>query len=178
MCRCLPISPSWLWPASTCRRRWSPASRTSPGYWDSAMALLNTIAHRETVKQHRPWPRALVTDDGWRQAIEHLAAGRCTLLGLWGDAGNVHMALVAENFGDIAVLSYACKDGTYPSVGARHPPAIRLERAIRDLHGLDAAGSPDTRPWLTHASKPYEFLPSEGEGLHQNAVGPVHAGII
>ena len=89
------------------------------------MALLDTITHRETVKQHRPWPRALVNDDGWWQAIQHLAAGRCTLLALWGDAGDVHMALVAENIGDIAVLSYACKDGTYPSVGARHPPAIR-----------------------------------------------------
>jgi Ni,Fe-hydrogenase III large subunit len=158
------------------------------------MALLNTIAHRETVKQHRPWPRALVTDDGWRQAIEHLAAGRCTLLGLWGDAGNVHMALLGERFDDIAVLSYACKDGTYPSVGARHPPAIRLERAIRDLFGLDAVGAPDTRTWLdlgfwdvrhplgnkepAQKPAPYAFLPAEGEGLHQIPVGPVHAGII
>jgi Ni,Fe-hydrogenase III large subunit len=158
------------------------------------MALLDTITHQETVKQHRPWPRALVNDDGWRQAIEHLAAGRCTLLGLWGDAGDVHMALVAENFGDIAVLSYACKDGTYPSVGARHPPAIRLERAIRDLFGLDAVGAPDARNWLdlefwdvrhplgkqqpAQKPAPYVFLPAEGEGLHQIPVGPVHAGII
>jgi Ni,Fe-hydrogenase III large subunit len=158
------------------------------------MALLDTIAHRETVKQHRPWPRALVTDDGWRQTIEHLAAGRCTLLGLWGDAGNVHMALLGERFDDIAVLSYACKNRQYPSVGARHPPAIRLERAIRDLFGLDAVGAPDTRTWLdlgfwdvrhplgnkepAQKPAPYAFLPAEGEGLHQIPVGPVHAGII
>ena len=158
------------------------------------MALLDTIAHRETVKRHRPWPRAIVTDDGWRQAIDHLAAGRCTLLGLWGDAGDVHMALLAETFDEIAVLSYACKNGQYPSVAARHPPAIRLERAIRDLFGLDAAGAPDTRGWLdlgfwdvrqplgkkqpAHKPAPYAFLPAEGEGLHQIPVGPVHAGII
>ncbi len=158
------------------------------------MALLDTIAHGETVKRHRPWPRAIVTDDGWQQAIDHLAAGRCTLLGLWGDASDVHMALLAETFDDIAVLSYACKNGQYPSVAARHPPAIRLERAIRDLFGLDATGAPDTRSWLdlgfwdvrhplgkkkpARERAPYAFLPAEGEGLHQIPVGPVHAGII
>ena len=158
------------------------------------MALLDTITHRDTAKRHRPWPRAVVGDDGWRQAIDLLAAGRCTLLGLWGDAGDVHMALLAENFDDIAVLSYTCKDGKYPSVAARHPPAIRLERAIRDLFGLDATGAPDTRSWLdlgfwdihhplgkkqpAQKPAPYTFLPAEGEGLHQIPVGPVHAGII
>jgi Ni,Fe-hydrogenase III large subunit/Ni,Fe-hydrogenase III component G len=158
------------------------------------MALLDNIPHREKAKQHRPWPRAIVTDDGWRQAIDQLAGGGLTLLGLWGDAPAVHMALLAENFDDIAVLSYICKDGTYPSVAARHPPAIRLERAIRDLFGLDAIDAPDTRTWLdlgfwsvrhplgkrtpARKPKPYEFLPAEGEGLHQIPVGPVHAGII
>jgi Ni,Fe-hydrogenase III component G len=146
------------------------------------MALLDNIPHREKAKQHRPWPRVVVTDDGWRQAIDQLAAGRCTLLGLWGDAPDVHMALMAENFDDIAVFSYTCKDAQYPSVAARHPPAIRLERAIRDLFGLDAIDAPDTRSWLdlgfwsvrhplgkrtpARKPKPYEFLPAEGEGLH------------
>ena len=55
--------------------------------------------------------------DGWRQAIDRLAGGSLTLLGLWGDPPHVHMATFEEASGDIAVLSYACKDGTYPSVG-------------------------------------------------------------
>ena len=103
------------------------------------------------------------------------------------------MALLDAD-GTIAILTYVCKDGKYPSVGARHPPALRLERAIRDLFGLDAMGSPDTRPWLdlgfwavaqplgrngpAQKPAPYQFLPVEGEGLHQIPVGPVHAGII
>jgi Ni,Fe-hydrogenase III large subunit len=158
------------------------------------MALLDTIKLRAMAKQHRPWPRAIVADDGWQQAINHLVAGDCTLLGLWGDAPAVHMALMAADFSNIAVLSYICKEGKYPSVARRHPPAIRLERAIRDLTGLDAIDAPDMRPWLdlgfwnirhplgkrgpARKPKAYEFLPSEGEGLHQIAVGPVHAGII
>src|SRR5207245_3219417 len=84
---------------------------------------------------------------------------------------------------------------TFPSVGKHHPPALRLERIINDLFGLSAQGSPDARPWLDHnrwgvryplgdrinalpKPKPYRFLAAEGDGLHQIAVGPVHAGII
>lgn len=158
------------------------------------MALLDSITYRQTNKQHRPWPRALVNEQGWSQAIDLLVEGRCSLLGLWGDAPTVHMALLTADFSEIAVVSYTCKDGSYPSVSARHPPAGRLERAIRDLYGLDAEGAPDSRNWLdlgfwglrhplgkrTKAGKPkpYRFLPVEGEGLHQIPVGPVHAGII
>jgi len=157
------------------------------------MALLDRIKHIETAKEHRPWPRAIDEDDGWRQSVEYLAADDCTLLGLWGDAGAVHMALLGES-ADIIVLTYACKDGSYPSVGTGHPPAIRLERAVRDLFGLNAVGSPDARSWLdlgfwdvrhplgkkepAQKAAPYAFLPAEGEGLHQIPVGPVHAGII
>jgi Ni,Fe-hydrogenase III large subunit/Ni,Fe-hydrogenase III component G len=158
------------------------------------MALFDGIKHRDTAKAHRPWPRVLVADEGWKQAIGLLARGRCTLVGLWGDAGDVHMALLDEKAGDIAVISYACKDGQYPSVAAKHPPALRFERAIGSLFGLEAVGTPDARPWLdlgfwdvrhplgkrVRAQKPapYAFLPAEGEGLHQIPVGPVHAGII
>ena len=91
-------------------------------------------------------PRKNVTEDGWNAAIDRLAGGGATLLGLWGDAPNVHMALLEG--ADIAVLTYVCEGGKYPSVAARHPPAIRLERAIASLFGLEAIGSPDIRPWL------------------------------
>ena len=124
-----------------------------------------------------------------------LAAGHATLLGLWGDTGAVHMAVMDEAARDIAVVSVECPDGRFPSVGALHPPAIRLERAIQSLYGLEPVGAADTRPWLdlgfwgvqhplgartpTAGAQPaYAFLPVEGEGLHQIPVGPVHAGII
>ena len=50
--------------------------------------------------------------------------------------------------GDIAVVSLDCPDQTFPSVGALHPPAIRLERAIHSLYGYAPVGAPDSRPWL------------------------------
>jgi Ni,Fe-hydrogenase III large subunit len=145
------------------------------------------------VPHHGPWPRAIVDPALWASATEQLASGRSTLLGFWAEADAVHMALFEEQSGDIGVLSLECLDGCYPSVGRWHPPALRLERTICDLFGLDAVGLPDRRPWLDHGrwgvrhplgaraspnAAGYAFLAAEGESLHQIAVGPVHAGII
>ena len=158
------------------------------------MSPLDNITHTEVVEQHRPWPRANVTNDGWHQSIGALAEGRCTLLGLWADAPDVHMALLDESSGKLAVVTCVAKSGNYPSVASRHPAANRLERAIRDLSGLEAVGTSDVRPWLdlgfwairhplgkkmpARRQEPYTFLPAVGEALHQIPVGPVHAGII
>jgi Ni,Fe-hydrogenase III large subunit len=161
-------------------------------------SVIDDIAPDRRIVAHRPSPRFAVTTDDWRRTAGALAAGRATLLGLWGDADPgplVHMALIDDASTDIAVISLACPDREFPSVGALHPPAIRLERAIHSLYGYEPAGALDARPWLdlgfwdvrhplgarTTAPaerSPYRFLPVEGEALHQIPVGPVHAGII
>ncbi len=102
--------------------------------------------------RHRPWPRAIVSHDGWLRATNALANGELTLLGLWADGEQVHMALAADGRDDFGVISIQCEGKRYPSVGQMHPPALRLERAIRDLWGLDAEGLPDARPWLDHGT--------------------------
>ena len=150
------------------------------------------------VEAHRPWPRVIVTAEGWSAVAGELAAGRARLLGLWAQAGApgvVHMAAITEDDNQIAVVSLECPLQTFPSVGAQHPPAIRPERAIHSLYGLKPVGAADARPWLDlgfwdvefplgtslPAADPrpvYDFLAVEGEHLHRVAVGPVHAGII
>src|SRR5271155_1467717 len=160
--------------------------------------LTEIIAQGRRAEAHRPWPRVVVTPDAWSAVADDLAAGKATLLSLWGDANAscvVHMAILEQDTNDIAVVSLECPDETFPSVGARHPPAIRLERALHSLYGLTPFGARDTRPWLDlgfwgvqyplgarapapEVRPPYEFLPAEGESLHQIPVGPVHAGII
>jgi Ni,Fe-hydrogenase III large subunit len=148
----------------------------------------------EVVDAHRPCPRLIVNQEQWGRAAVLLAGGECTLLGLWGDSDDVHMALLGEG-SQIGVITLPCPYQVFPSVGIVHPPAIRLERAVADLFGFTAVGTPDARPWLDHGSwgvthplaartpqhnppPAYAFLPAEGESLHQIAVGPVHAGII
>ena len=158
------------------------------------MASLNTAILAGTPqKEHRPWPRSVVASDGWREAAQCLRSGSWSLLGLWGEPGFAHMAVIEGETNEYAVLSVACDSGHFPSL--EHAPAIRLERAMRDLVGLVPEGLGDTRAWLDHGKWPlshplgrerqsdvavpaYNFLPAEGESLHQIPVGPVHAGII
>jgi Ni,Fe-hydrogenase III large subunit len=159
------------------------------------MAGLDTLMRMgRPVAGHRPWPRSVVPVEVWREAIALLAAGKCTLVSLWGEMRTVHLALLDEAAAKVGVFTLECPDRLYPSVGQHHAPAIRLERALHDLTGLEPTGLADRRAWLDHgrwgvrhplgdreasgATAPYAFLPAEGESLHQIAVGPVHAGII
>ena len=158
-------------------------------------SLIDLTLEGRKVGQYGPWPRVAVDAPVWTFAASELAHGRWSLLGLWGEPATVHMAIMDEQTAEIAVVSLDCPTRTFPSVGKHHPPALRLERTINDLFGLSAQGSPDGRPWLDHnrwgvrfplgdridalpKAAPYRFLAAEGDGLHQIAVGPVHAGII
>src|SRR5438270_5563464 len=123
------------------------------------------------------WAHSIVNRAAWLQAAERLHSGACSLLGLWGEPGFAHMAVMENATRECSVLGIACESNHYPSIGSVHAPAIRLERAVRDLAGLEPEGLPDARPWLHHGG-PYRFLPVEGESLHQIPAGPVHAGII
>jgi len=123
------------------------------------------------------WPRSSVDREAWQAAAARLQAGELCLLGLWGEPGVVRMAVMQNASHECSVLSLVCDGNRYPSVGRLHPPAQRLERAARDLYGLEPEGLADARPWLHHSGA-YPFLPAQGESLHQIPVGPVHAGII
>lgn len=143
----------------------------------------------------RPWPRIEVDRGQWQSGVIELARGHWSLIALWGEPRTVHMAIWEIKGRQIAVLSLACPNRRFPSVGRLHPAAIRLERMISDLVGLSADDSPDNREWLDHGRwslrhplsgklepaqvvQDYPFLSAEGANLHQIPVGPVHAGII
>jgi Ni,Fe-hydrogenase III large subunit len=158
--------------------------------------LAKLIAERVPVANHRPWPRYEVNETAWLAVAQSLGDGGGDLLGLWCEKDNIHLALRVAGAAAPCVVSLRTKNADFPSVGRFHAPAIRLERAIRDLHGATSLGLPDRRPWLDHGAwgiraplgarapavrrnpAEYDFLPALGEGLHQIPVGPVHAGII
>jgi len=89
----------------------------------------------------------------------------------------------------------------YPDLSIIFPVAARMQRAAADLSGVHAHGATDQRPWLNHGAwasdhhpllqdpqdlptpapgslVDYPFVRVEGDGVHEIAVGPVHAGII
>ncbi|MBY0337978.1 MAG: nickel-dependent hydrogenase large subunit [Acetobacteraceae bacterium] len=108
----------------------------------------------------------------------------------------VHAALRDAASGEFLLASGEAPEGRYAALSPARPGAILFERMIRDLWGLSAEGGVDQRPWLDHGRWPFsaplsghaarhagpppqpEFLPVAGEGVHQIAVGPIHAGII
>lgn len=158
--------------------------------------LAELLAVHPAIPGHHPWARHEVDPTSWETFGHLLAAGRLDLLGLWGESDVVHAALFEPDTEILAVVSLPCPDGHFPSLGRLHPPAIRLERTIRDLFGLEPLGLEDRRGWLDHGRwpfrrplaaapqphdgtvDPYPFLPVEGEGIHEIPVGPIHAGII
>ena len=104
--------------------------------------------------------------------------------------------------GSVAVLEHEMEGQThptYPSLADLFPSASRMERATYDLLGI-ASTATDKRGWLRHnswpeavfplrrnvdgklqyplKSEPYPFVQVEGDGVHEIAVGPVHAGTI
>ncbi len=158
--------------------------------------LARLLANHNPVAGHRPWPRYEADNALWMAIGQALADGAADLMGLWADKAKVYMAIRAAAPLGPFVVSTAIRNSEFPSIGKFHAPAIRLERAIRDLYGFAPIAAPDRRPWLDHGAwgmraplgsrfptqirdpAAYEFLPVHGEGLHQIPVGPVHAGII
>jgi Ni,Fe-hydrogenase III large subunit/Ni,Fe-hydrogenase III component G len=168
------------------------------------MALQEWIA-RSHAQAGAPGLRALtVSAEQWRHIAEDMAAAGGRLVALWGsrDENGVHRARAAfltERQGLLLTLPIADPEAPYPGLEDLFPAAARMQRAIADLSGLRST-DPDTRPWLRHAAWPasykplldprrvgtalepvidgYEFVRVEGDGVHEIAVGPVHAGTI
>jgi len=119
-----------------------------------------------------------------------------------GKGRSVHAALVIPP--GLAVITLPLADERYPDISDIFPAAGRMQRAVRDLFGLVAEGAADERSWLRHAAWPadvfplrkdfsnhqspvtsqsgaaddYPFVQVAGDGVHEIAVGPVHAGTI
>ncbi len=160
-------------------------------------ALLEASSRGRRVEAARGWTRHVIDGRTWLWLTHEVSKGQADLLSLWCEGAYVHMALLDRKEAATGIFSYHCAEGRFPSVAHLHPPAIRFERAISDLYGVEAYGRPDARRWLDHgrwgvrrpgaegvaapdaqAGDAYAFLPAQGEGLHQTPVGPVHAGII
>ncbi len=143
----------------------------------------------------------------WRQVAQGVRTAGGRLLTLWGSDdrdrdGRYRVYAAYLQAGGVAVVEHEMEDGAkpaYPSLREFFPSALRMERAISDLFGVKSM-EPDHRGWLRHGgwpenvfplrrdfgsgtrfpgvSEPYSFVQVEGDGVHEIAVGPVHAGTI
>ncbi|TPG05926.1 Ni,Fe-hydrogenase III large subunit [Rhodanobacter glycinis] len=150
--------------------------------------------------------RVLVDAAQWSQSAQSLRDLDACLLALWGaddrDVDGMFRIFAAFLLPDhVLLLQHAMPAATpvYPSLAGWFPVADRLQRAVYDLLGLQPDAG-DRRPWLRHGGwpddhfplrrdsdstqtfpvepAPYSFVPVSGDGVHEIAVGPVHAGTI
>jgi Ni,Fe-hydrogenase III large subunit len=73
--------------------------------------------------------------------------------------------------------------GVYEALSRDLPQAQAFERELFEDEGILPEGHPWLKPLRRHArvdngAAPYPFLQVDGPGIHEVAVGPVHAGII
>ena len=159
---------------------------------------------------HGPVPvrHARVAPAEWESVITAARERHTRLVSLWGSDRRpidgtlaVHCALGDEDGLHWLSLALDPRFPRYPDLSGRFPAALRMQRAIADLVGLQAEGASDLRPWLRHGAWPesfhplrcdagpappgeptavedYAFVRVEGDGVHEIPVGPVHAGII
>ena len=129
------------------------------------------------------------------------------LVALWGsderdrDATHgyaLHVAFDLREGLACLTLPLATAQPQFPDLSPAFPAAERMQRSVHDLLGAWAEDG-DPRPWLRHANWPadyyplrrdtpntrfptanedYPFVRVEGDGVHEVAVGPIHAGII
>ena len=151
--------------------------------------------------------RATADETGLRAFAAAVKETGGRLVALWGsderdrqgEGYSLHVAFCIEKGLAIVSLPLPATHPEYPDLCDIFPAANRLQRATYDLLGIRARGS-DARPWLRHANWPVDFFPLrrdcdasqqfppqtddyafvrvEGDGVHEIAVGPIHAGII
>ncbi|MBK7251317.1 MAG: Ni,Fe-hydrogenase III large subunit [Gammaproteobacteria bacterium] len=150
----------------------------------------------------------VVARENWRARAQEIAAAGGRLMALWasGPAATgrpaprtLYAAFVLPPGLLVLTMPDDLAHDEYPGIEEVFPHASRMQRALFDVSGWRSS-DPDVRPWLRHAAWPadfhplihetaptaaeeprpddYAFVRVEGEGVHEIAVGPVHAGII
>ena len=154
-----------------------------------------------------PTHRLRVDRVQWLQTAKALRESNARFLSLWGaddrdrDGGfRIYAAYLLPD--TVMVVEHFIEDSpapSYPSLAGLYPAALRMQRAVTDLLGI-STNEADTRGWLRHGGWPetffplrrdddgsqqypvvsasYPFVSVEGDGVHEIAVGPVHAGTI
>ncbi|KWF80958.1 hydrogenase [Burkholderia diffusa] len=149
-----------------------------------------------------------VDEARWLDIAHTARMERSRLVAMWGSesAERIFSVNAAYECDDgvlwvrLATGAQPRADGDYPDLAGVFPAATRMQRAIFDLTGLRERDARDMRPWLNHGNWPGDYFPLQkratgterfesneadypfvqvaGDGVHEIAVGPIHAGII
>ncbi|MDP3939906.1 MAG: NADH-quinone oxidoreductase subunit C [Deltaproteobacteria bacterium] len=153
-----------------------------------------TSVKAEPGRAGQPWTMGEVTSASpaaWREAVlgEHGRGGRLVGLFAWPEGPGARTLVAILSFdrrGRLAIhRTRVPADGEFTSLTPVIPGAQAFEREIFEQQGPRPAGHPWLKPLLRHEDPEGAtgvatgtFFRVEGDGVHEVAVGPVHAGII
>jgi len=153
-----------------------------------------------------PLRLADVDADDWMRIAHAVEVEGGRLLSIWGTDrrpladNDVVSAAYCATDGLLWIRLKIARGQTYPDLTSVFPSAVRMQRMLFDLLGIAADEADDKRHWINHGRWPKDFFPLrhdagqnhafdtplesypfvtvEGDGVHEIAVGPIHAGII
>ena len=157
-----------------------------------ARAEVNLLAvHGTAGRSSEPWlleEAPTVSSEALHAAVSANMRAGGRLVGLWGspaEGGAVELtAVTAFDTAGRLMLLRAVATGGFPSLTPAVPAAQAFEREIFERFRLRPERHPWLKPLLRHgeletpSAAGCEFFRVEGAGVHEVAVGPVHAGII
>ena len=142
----------------------------------------------------------VVPIEAFRRAVLDAVAEGCRLVAFYGTPGageaiRLLAVLADDRAGELRAVATDPGD-SYPALAPECPQAAGFEREIAEQWGVKPLGHPWLKPLRFHRSyrsghdawgrsgdapptpSAMDYFRVEGEGLHEVAVGPVHAGII
>ncbi len=122
-----------------------------------------------------------VDTSAWRAACRRALEKGARFCGAYAagpDSARRWNAMFARG-AETLVLTTLPGDADLPTIVDLFPAAGWDEREAHDLYGIRLDGHEPLRPLVAHAPDTESWtVPVEGEGVHEVAVGPVHAGVI
>jgi Ni,Fe-hydrogenase III large subunit len=122
-----------------------------------------------------------VQPHAWRLTVEQAVANGEWFAGGWASnrGENSSWRVLLRSADRLRVLSCDATAREVPTVVDLVEAAGWDEREAHDLYGLQFAGHSPMRALAAHPDDPAQWMtPVTGDGVHQVAVGPIHAGVI
>jgi Ni,Fe-hydrogenase III large subunit len=123
----------------------------------------------------------------FRQQVVTLCGQGARLVALFAPSSAELVAVVARDHNnELGVLRAALDASAYPALTPELPSAEAFEREILEVSSICPEGHPWPKPLRRHSdleeppcpNHAHPFFTVDGPGVHEVAVGPVHAGII
>ena len=122
-----------------------------------------------------------VKPEHWRETVAGALAGGARFASAWagGRTGGATWHVLLVSPGATRVLTTDAAAGKVESIIEIVEAAAWDEREAHDLYGLEFDGHEPMRALVAHSDASAGWtIPVTGDGVHEVAVGPVHAGVI